>query len=152
MIPELREGESMLVIGLLVVGLAVTWILSRIGLRLLREWDAEGSKLFLVHGGTLSLCWMVYAFVDADNGVPDWFAGHIFFAPQVVWAVRDILGESRSSGAIDPRGAEPAQLLAPGQFCRRRFSRAAGAAINPSSHRNSARIRAAGVYILRPKS
>jgi hypothetical protein len=83
----------MRVIGLLFVGLLVTWLLSRIGLRLLRGWSAEGGKLIVIHGGTLALCWAVYALVRAEDGVPDWFAGHFFFAPQVVWAVRDVLRE-----------------------------------------------------------
>jgi len=95
----------MRVIGLLFVGLLITWLLSRIGLRLLRGWDGEGSKLLFVHGGTLALCWVIYAFARADNGVPDWFAGHIFFAPQVVWALRDILRdpEREAAGALGRR-------------------------------------------------
>jgi hypothetical protein len=82
-------------LGQFVGRLIITFLLSRVGLFLLRGWDGGAHKLAVVHGGTLAFCWTMYDLIIGRG----WSSGFVFLIPVIIWFVVDLV---RSKGDIDP--------------------------------------------------
>ena len=88
-------GE-MAILFMMIGGLIPTFLVSRLLLWIMRSWDGGIARLAVVH----TFSWFVMAFVGgmgmADGGA---FAGieaaMLYFAPQAVWLLVDILRHKR---------------------------------------------------------
>ena len=75
-------------LGQLVGGFILTYLLTRLGLRLTKQMSGA-SRLLVSHGGVALICGTLYGFGSADGGPFNW-SGYIMYAiPAAVWALVD---------------------------------------------------------------
>lgn len=83
------------VIGQLIGGLAITLLISRLILLVLKKWDGGIKKFAIAHALSVAICITAYAFGSADGGPPNWSAGSFYLLPQLVWFLFDVVRDRR---------------------------------------------------------
>jgi hypothetical protein len=68
----------------------MTFVLSRVALLLMRNWDGGWLRLLAAHAVSLALCWAWFAFGSADGKI---YAGGgvVYLLPQACWLLVDYL-------------------------------------------------------------